>query len=294
MNGTGGENMAKAGMRDIKRRIRSISNTKQITKAMELVSSAKLRRRREKLEKTRPYYNTIVRSINNILASTSGIRHPFLEKREVKKSAYIVITADRGLCGGYNNNVIKLALQNIKSRENTVIVAVGQKARDYFKRKGYNIVGEFIHISEKPEYSHATAIGDIVIDLYKKKEIDEVNVVYTQFESTISQVPKIMKLLPAENVMEKEKRKKTTLMEYEPSPEEVLDYLIPKYIHSVIYGAMIEASASEQAARRNAMESATDNAEDMIENLKLSYNRARQASITQEIAEIVGGAEALK
>lgn len=286
--------MAQAGMRDIKRRIRSVSNTKQITKAMELVSSAKLRRTREKLEKTRPYYNTIVRSINDILASTSGIKHPFLEKREVKKSAYIVITADRGLCGGYNNNVIKLTEENIKNKENAVIIAVGQKGRDFFRRRGYNLVGEFVHISENPQYSHAREIGNIVIDLYKKKEIDEVNVVYTQFESTISQVTKIMKLLPAENVVEKEGRKKTTLVEYEPSPEEVLDYLIPKYIHSVIYGAMIEASASEQAARRNAMESATDNAQEMIEDLKLSYNRARQASITQEIAEIVGGAEALK
>ncbi|KPU27395.1 ATP F0F1 synthase subunit gamma [Caloranaerobacter sp. TR13] len=286
--------MAQAGMRDIKRRIRSVSNTKQITKAMELVSSAKLRRTREKLEKTRPYYSTIVRSINGILVSTSGIKHPFLEKREVKKSAYIVITADRGLCGGYNNNVIKLTVENIKNKENAVIITVGQKGRDFFRRRGYNIAAEFVHISENPQFSHAREIGDIVIDLYKKKEIDEVNVVYTRFESTISQVTKIMKLLPAENVIEKEGRKKTTLVEYEPSPEEVLDYLIPKYIHSVIYGAMIEASASEQAARRNAMESATDNAQEMIEDLKLSYNRARQATITQEIAEIVGGAEALK
>lgn len=294
MNVMGGENMAQAGMRDIKRRIRSVSSTKQITKAMELVSSAKLRRAREKLEKTRPYYNTIVRSIRDILTSTSGIRHPFLEKREVKKAAYIVITADRGLCGGYNNNVIKLTEENIKNKDNAVIIAVGQKARDFFKKRGYNLADEFVHISENPNYSHAREIGDIVINLYKMREIDEVNIVYTQFESTISQVTKIMKLLPAENVVEKGDRKKTTLVEYEPSPEEVLDYLIPKYIHSVIYGAMIEASASEQAARRNAMESATDNAQEMIENLKLSYNRARQASITQEIAEIVGGAEALK
>ncbi len=294
MNVMGGENMAQAGMRDIKRRIRSVSSTKQITKAMELVSSAKLRRAREKLEKTRPYYNTIVRSIRDILTSTSGIRHPFLEKREVKKAAYIVITADRGLCGGYNNNVIKLTEENIKNKDNAVIIAVGQKARDFFKKRGYNLAEEFVHISENPNYSHAREIGDIVINLYKMREIDEVNIVYTQFESTISQVTKIMKLLPAENVVEKGDRKKTTLVEYEPSPEEVLDYLIPKYIHSVIYGAMIEASASEQAARRNAMESATDNAQEMIENLKLSYNRARQASITQEIAEIVGGAEALK
>lgn len=289
--------MAQA-MRDIKRRMRSIGNTKQITKAMELVSTAKLRKARERVEKTRPYFETIVRSIQDILSSTTGIRHPFLEKREVKKSAYIVIAADRGLAGGYNSNILRLTESKTKdSKEGSVIVAIGQKARDHFKRRNYHIAGEFLHISEDPKFMDAKSIGSLVVDLYKNKEVDEVYMVYTKFVSTISQEPQVMKLLPAESIKEEnegKEKKKPILMDYEPSPEEVLDYLIPKYIESALYGAMVESSVSEQAARRVAMESATDNAEEMIDKLGLRYNRARQATITQEISEIVGGAEALK
>ncbi len=281
-------------MKDIKRRIRSVSSTKQITKAMELVSSAKLRKARQKLEATRPYYQTLVRSIQDILSSTTGIKHPLLEKREIKNKAFIVITGDRGLAGGYNGNVVKLAESRIDNKENTIILVVGQKGRDYFKRRGYNIAGEFLNISEDPQYIDASSIGGLAVELYEDGKVDEVNVVFTGFKSAISQEPKILKLLPAESVNEENNQGSKTLIEYEPSPEEVLDYLIPKYIHSAIYGALIESSASEQGARRTAMEAATDNAEEMIEDLELRYNRARQASITQEISEIVGGAEALK
>ncbi|MTI46863.1 MAG: ATP synthase F1 subunit gamma [Firmicutes bacterium] len=282
-------------MRDIKRRIRSVTSTKQITKAMELVSSAKLRKARGKLEKTRPYFNTIVRSIQEILASSAGIKHPFLENREVKKSAYIVVTADRGLAGGYNGNVIKLAEEHAKDKkEESVIVAIGQKGKDHFTRRGYEVAGEFLHISENPQYYDAASIGNLVVELYKEKQVDEVFLVYTHFKSAISFEATTLKLLPAESIKDDVEQKRTALIEYEPSPEEVLSYLIPKYVQSAIYGALIEASASEQGARRNAMKSATDNAEEMIDDLQLSYNRARQATITQEIAEIVGGAEALK
>lgn len=285
--------MAQA-MKDIKRRIRSISGIKQITKAMELVSSAKLRKARQKLEMTRPYYQTLVRSIQDILSSTTGIKHPLLEKREIKNRAFIVITGDRGLAGGYNGNVIKLAESHIENKEHTIILASGQKGRDYFKRRDYNIAGEYLSISEDPHYADASSIGSLAIDLYESGKADEVNVVYTGFKSVISQEPRILKLLPAESIKEENSQGSKTLIEYEPSPEEVLDYLIPKYINSAIYGALIESSASEQGARRTAMESATDNAEEMIDDLELRYNRARQASITQEISEIVGGAEALK
>lgn len=282
-------------MGDIKRRIRSVTNTKQITKAMELVSSAKLRKARGRLEKTRPYFNTIVRSIQDIISSTSGIKHPFLDKREVKKSAYIVVTADRGLAGGYNANILKLTEEFVKDKkEDSIIVAIGQKGRDYFARRDYEIAGEFLHISENPKYYDASNIGNLVVELYKEKKVDEVNLIYTHFESAITFEPKRLKLLPAEGIKKDATQSRATLVDYEPSPEEVLSYLIPKYIQSAIYGALIESSASEQGARRNAMKSATDNAEDMIGDLKLSYNRARQAAITQEIAEIVGGAEALK
>ncbi|WP_347499692.1 ATP synthase F1 subunit gamma [Proteiniborus sp. DW1] len=280
-------------MKDIKRRIKSVGGIKQITKAMELVSSAKLRKARQRLEMSRPYYQTLVRSIQEILSSTTGIKHPLLEKREVKNKAFIVITGDRGLAGGYNGNVIRLAESLIGDKERDVILAVGQKGRDYFRRRKYNIAGEFLNISEEPHFIDASSIGSLAIELYEEGKVDEVNIIYSRFKSAMSQEPAVLKLLPAEGIGEEEQGTKT-LVEYEPSPEVVLDYLIPKYIHSAIYGALIESSASEQGARRVAMEAATDNAEEMIENLELSYNRARQASITQEISEIVGGAEALK
>lgn len=280
--------------RDIKRRIRGISNTRQITKAMELVSSAKLKRARERLEKSRPYYNTVLRNIQDILATTGNMKHPLLDNREVKSSLYVVVSADRGLAGGYNAGVIRLAESKI--RENNLdakIIAIGSKARDYFKKRGYNLVGEFAGISEEPEFADARKIGNIALDLYKNKDVDEINIVYTKFLGTISQQPTILKLLPSMEVREGSSERKT-VTEFEPSTEEVLSYLIPKYIQSTIYGALIEASSSEQAARRVAMEAATDNADEMIDELNISYNRARQAAITMEITEIVSGADALK
>lgn len=289
--------MAQSGIRDIKRRIKSIGNTRQITKAMELVSSAKLNKYKSRLEKTRPYFDTVVESIQDILASTTGIRHPLLEKREVKKTCYLVITSDRGLCGGYNSNVTRMVDNKIDNKENVAIMVTGQKGRDFFKRKDYNIEKDIIGISEDPQYSQAIELGNIVTELYENGEVDEVNLVYTRFISTISHEPTIMKLLPAEKITgenSNEENKKRALIEYEPSAEEVLSYLIPKYIQSSIYGALVESSVSEQGARRVAMENATDNADEMVQKLNLKYNRARQAAITQEISEIVGGAEALK
>ncbi|MEY8303808.1 ATP synthase F1 subunit gamma [Anaerosalibacter bizertensis] len=280
--------------RDIKRRIRGITNTKQITKAMELVSSAKLRKAREKLEKTRPYFNTVRESIQEVLSATGNMRHPFLEIREVKRSLYIVITADGGLAGGYNSNVIRAVESEIKSRKDEVdLIVIGRKGKDYFKSRGYNVVGEFLDITEAPAFSDAVQIGQLAMEKYENREVDEVKLVYTEFITTLSQENKIIKLLPNEGVNGDEKEK-TSVIEYEPSPEEVLDYLIPKYIESTIYGGLIESSCSEQGSRRTAMQSATDNAEEMIDELTLSYNRARQAAITSEISEIVAGAEALK
>ena len=280
--------------REIKRRIRGISNTKQITKAMELVSSAKLKRARERLDKSRPYYETVLYNIGEILATTGNMKHPLLDTREVKSSLYIVIAADRGLAGGYNGGVIRLAEKRIKEQnKDAKIIAVGSKARDYFTKRNYNIVGQFIGISEDPQFSDAREIGSLAMELYKNKEVDEINLVYTVFKGTISQVPTIIKLLPSNDVSG-EKKERRTITEFEPSPEEVLGYLIPKYIQSSVYGALIEASSSEQAARRVAMEAATDNAEEMIDELNISYNRARQAAITMEITEIVSGADALK
>lgn len=280
--------------RDIKRRIRGVSSTKQITKAMELVSSSKLRKARERQEKAKPYYTTVLENIQNVLSTTGNIKHPLLDSREVKTSLYIVLSADRGLAGGYNANIMRMTENMIKEKNvNSKIITVGSKARDYFTRRSYDVVKSLIGISEEPQFADAREIGNIALKLYENKEIDEINIVYTSFLSTISQEPKVLKLLPSEEVHEGSTKGKV-LTEFEPSTEEVLNYLIPKYIQSSIYGALIESSTSEQASRRIAMESATDNAEEIIDELQISYNRARQAAITMEISEIVSGAEALK
>ncbi|TCO78801.1 ATP synthase F1 subunit gamma [Marinisporobacter balticus] len=290
--------MAGMGMRDIKRRIKSVNSTKQITKAMELVSSAKLRRARERAEKSRPYFHIVQDTVRDIFSNATGLKHKFLNEREIKKSCYVVITADRGLCGGYNINVIKKPLEEMKKKENVSVVTVGTKARDYFRNRKYEIDGEFTHISEKPTYEDAKKISNLVLKLYEKEMIDEVYLVYTQFVSAVSQNPEMIKLLPLsmekkEEVVKKE-NEEFEYISYEPSPESLLNYIVPKYIESTIYGALVESSASEQGARRIAMENATENAEEMIDKFTLNYNRARQAAITQEIAEIVGGVEALK
>lgn len=288
-----------AQMGDIKRRIKSVNSTMQITNAMYLVSSAKVRKAREKVDQTRPYTEAIIESIKRILSSTKGISHPFLEKREVKKTAYIILSSDRGLAGGFNANLMKAAEEDLRDRnkDDIIILSYGAKARDYFERRGYNIEFCVTGITEDPDYVDARRAGDMLIKKYKEGEIDEVKLVYTKFYSVISQEPKIIQLLPAEmkveeGAIDENDKKDLTLTEYDPSPEVVLDYLIPKYINGAIYGALVESSASQQGARMTAMESATNNARDMIDSLGLLYNRARQASITQEITEIVAGADA--
>lgn len=282
-------------MQDIKRRIKSVDSTKQITKAMELVSTAKLRRARQRAEENRPYFEKIEEAVQGILPHAKEVQNVYLDQRELKKTGYIVITGDRGLCGGYNTNAIKKALSHMDDRD-VSIIAIGQKAVNFFRKKEYDLDGEFVAISEKPLFSDAKSIGKLAMELYENEMIDEVNLVYTEFVSTINHTPKLIKLLPLDqkDIPEEMQEERDEVMTYEPSPEEVLNYLIPKYVESMIYGALIESSASEQGARRVAMESATDNAEEMIDDLNLKYNRARQASITQEISEIVGGAEAQK
>ncbi|WP_058260394.1 ATP synthase F1 subunit gamma [Fenollaria timonensis] len=278
--------------KEIKRRIKSVSNIKQITRAMELVSTSKLRKSRKQLELTRPYYNTVESSIREILANTKGVKYDLLERREVRNRLIIVLTSDRGLAGGYNINVIRKAESYIDDKVGTKFILVGVEAREYFKRRYDGIVEEFSYISEEPSYNNAAKIGSICYDLYRKKEIDEVLLVYTHFSTVLSLVPSMVKLLPAESI-EKEGNMENRLIEYEPSAEEVLNRLVKDYISITIFGAMIESAASEQASRRNSMKNATDNANDMLESLSLRFNRARQAQITQEITEIVSGANAL-
>ncbi|KXZ40523.1 F-type H+-transporting ATPase subunit gamma [Alkalithermobacter thermoalcaliphilus JW-YL-7 = DSM 7308] len=283
--------MAGVGMKDIKRRMKSINNTKQITKAMELVSSAKLRRAKEQAEKSRPYFLTLYNTIKKIAQNTRGVSSTFLERKDVKSKAFIVIAGDRGLAGGYNSNVIKTTLSSMEGKKEKV-VPVGKKSIDFFQKRNYDILGKFSGI-ENMDFSNAKEIAQVCIDAYMKNEVDEVYLVYTEFKSTLIQEPKVLKVLPISFDKEDENEKRE-IIEYEPSAEAVLDYIVPKFVAGTIYGGIVESFASEQAARRTAMESASDNADEMISKLELSYNRARQSSITQEISEIVAGAEALK
>lgn len=282
------------GLNEIKRRIKSVNSTKQITKAMELVSTAKLKKARTRLDKSKIYFHTVTSSINDVLAETKGMNHPFLKQREIKKSLYILITSDKGLAGGYNSNVCKEIEADIENKENTEIIAIGNKGRDYLRRRGYKVIESYNGVSESPQFADALNIGNKVMKMYRDQEIDEIKIVYTEFKSNISFVPRVQKILPASaDDFEEKESKVSSLIEFEPSPEGVLEYLIPKYVNSVIFGNLIESSVAESGSRRMAMENATDNAEELLGELELHYNRARQAAITQEITEIVGGAEAL-
>lgn len=278
-------------MKDIKRRIKSVESTMQITKAMELVASSKLRKAKEKVENSRPYFNTLYDTMRKISRSTKGLKSQFTVDRDTGKKGYIVVAGDRGLAGGYNSNVLKTAVSHMDNQKYPVI-AVGKKSMDFFNKRGYPLHGKFSSGAESIDVAEIHQISEEAIALYKSGEIDELYIVFTKFVSTLTQEPQIIKLLPLK--FDEGAAAKSSLTVYEPSPEGVFDYLVPKYIDGIIFGAIVESFASEQGARRTAMESATDNAEDMIGSLQLKYNRARQATITQEISEIVAGAEALK
>ena len=279
-------------MKDIKRRIKSVESTMQITKAMELVASSKLRKAKEKVENSRPYFNTLYDTMRKISRSTKGLKSQFTVERYTGKKGYIVVAGDRGLAGGYNSNVLKTAVSHMDNQKYPVI-AVGKKSMDFFNKRGYPLHGKFSSGAESIDVAEIHQISEEAIALYKSGEIDELYIVFTKFVSTLTQEPQIIKLLPLK-FDDEGAAAKSSLTVYEPSPEGVFDYLVPKYIDGIIFGAIVESFASEQGARRTAMESATDNAEEMIGSLQLKYNRARQATITQEISEIVAGAEALK
>ncbi len=293
--------MAGTGARDIKRKIKSVNSTRQITKAMELVSTAKLKTNRRRFEKTKPYFKKTCDTINDIFDNEHNLRHPLIDVREVKTSLIIVVSGDRGLCGGYNVNVFREAENLAKELKSVKLITIGKKAKDYFSRRNYDIEYSYEGISEKPSKEDADIIENNVIEMYLNKEVDEAYLLYTEMISTISQVPKYVKILPIKGRDEDATSENNKIVNpedieittYSPSPEAVLDKIIPLYINSVVLGALIESSSAEQAARRNAMENASDNAKEMIDSLSLTYNQARQAAITQEITEIVGGASAL-
>lgn len=287
-----------ASMREIKRRKESIQNTGQITAAMKVVSTAKLQKAKGRVEASKPYFQHMYDAMYSILAKSSNISHPYLQKNSSKKKAVIVITSNRGLAGGYNNNVVKLLTQGAYKKEDILVYAVGRKGRDSLRRAGFEIKADYSEVMNEPMFSDAIEIGRAVLDAFSNEEVGEIYLAYTVFKNTITQIPTLMQLLPVAVTPKEETEKPSiedlVLMNYEPEPEEVLDQIIPKYVNSLIYGALCEAVASENGARMQAMDSASNNAQDMIADLSLKYNRARQASITQELTEIVAGASAIE
>jgi len=283
-------------MRDIKRRKGSVQSTQQITKAMKLVSTVKLQRTRAAAERSKSYFEYMHDTVNSILSRVGVTEHRYLKPGQSSKKAVLVITSNRGLAGGYNSNIIKLVCgQNDWPKEEVTIYAVGNKGREALARNGYEIVQDWSHVVEQPVYADARNIADVLLKAYESDEVGEIYLAYTKFVNTVNHVPTLIKLLPAEvsGVEAEGEKSASAVMNFEMEDEQALELIIPKYMASMIYGGLVEASASENGARMQAMDNATSNAEEMISDLTLKYNRARQSSITQELTEIIAGAEAI-
>lgn len=315
-----------AHIREIKRRIKSIKESKQITNAMKLISAAKLKKARQQLEQVLPFFDKVKLTIADILMHSGNIENIFFNAKTGKeqkktgytegenseqetvngegrgKTGYIVITGDRGLAGGYNHNIIKLTEKELEKNPDSLLFVAGYTGRSYFTRKNRNIYSGFDYCVQNPTTYRAREMADMILDLYRNGELDEVYLIYTLMITTIKLQPQIIKLLPLDlesleadlKFPARQNGKIDESMVYEPSPQVVFDILIPKYLKGIVYGALVEAFTSEQSARMTAMDNATSNAEEMLQSLRLYYNRARQAAITQEISEIIGGAAALK
>ena len=286
-----------ASMKEIKRRRGSIQSTRQITKAMQLVSTVKLQKTRTRAEEAKPYFSLMYDTMFSILSKSNNMNHRFVKTSNEGegKKAIIVISSNRGLAGGYNNNIAKL-VETSFSKEEALIYAIGKKAKDTLERRGYEVLGEYNEVILDPMYQDAVDITKKLLSDYEEGKISEIYVVHTHFKNTVVHIPTLKKLLPISlDEVEKEegKEKSTLLMNYAPNEEEVLEAIVPKYISAIIYGSLQQAIASENGARMNAMENATNNADELIDKLLLKYNRARQGAITQELTEIVAGANAI-
>jgi F-type H+-transporting ATPase subunit gamma len=282
---------------DIKRRIHSIQQTRQITKAMYLISTVKLRKALTRYEKNTKYIEKIRATMKDILLHSGEIEHSFLQQRTGQRTAFIVIAGDKGLAGAYNHNVLNTALKLINETPQNYIFTVGRVATQFFNRKGHMVDIEFLHTAQDPQLFNARMIAENLVDLYEQNLIDKIVIVYTQVISTFSQQPKVLTLLPLElgsfDDIEPEYKYSGTMM-YEPSPDIVFKSLVEQYLVGLVYATLVQSYASEQSARMRAMDSATENAEKMIEDLNQEFRRARQAAITNEIIEIVSGANTVR
>ena len=277
--------MATVSTKEIKNRIRSMESTKQITSAMEMVASSKLRHAQTKVSEARPYFEILLQTIRDVVSTGNGEESSYLIPRPIKRTAFVVIAGDRGLAGGYNSNLLKCATEQMEGKE-AVVLPIGKKAADFFRTRQIHMLTEENTVAAEVSVGDCFSVAKQLCKAYLREEIDEIIVVYTKFVSVLSQVPEVLHLLPF-----KAEGKSVTKaeIEYEPGCDEVLQTIIPEYLGGVLYGALCESRAAEQAARRTAMNAATQNAEEMIADLSLKFNQARQAAITQEITEIVAG-----
>lgn len=282
-----------ASMRDIKRRKSSIQSTQQITKAMKLVSTVKLQRAKQRAEHSKAYFDCMYQTVSSMLQKAGGIKHPFLTGTGSPRKAVVMITGNRGLAGGYNNNIIKLVTKGDFVKEELDVYAIGTKGRDVLGRYGYIIRACYGDLAEEPSYEQAMDISRSLLTAYLNGEIGEIYLAYTSFKNTVSHEPKLIRLLPAAVEEADLAEEAGAVMNFEPEDEEALGLIIPQYVTSLIFGGLVESVASENGARMQAMDSATSNAEEMISSLSLLYNRARQGAITQELTEIIAGAEAI-
>ncbi|PLT31702.1 ATP synthase F1 subunit gamma [Peribacillus deserti] len=284
-----------ASLRDIKTRITSTKKTSQITKAMEMVSAAKWNRAVQNAKAFQPYMDKIQEVAASVAAGSKGVNHPMLVSRPIKKTGYLVITSDRGLAGAYNSSVLRHVFQTIKQRHKSqdeyAIIAAGRVGRDFFVKRGINVELEIVGLPDQPSFADITDITGPTVGMFSDGTFDELYMYYNHYVSAIQQDVTERKLLPLTDIAP---TGKMVSYEFEPSAEDILEVLLPQYAESLIFGAILDGKASEHAARMSAMKSATDNAKELINSLSLQFNRARQAAITQEITEIVGGAAALE
>ncbi len=281
-----------ANLREIRSHIKSVGETKKITNAMYLISSSKLKKAKKSLEQNVPYFERLQKTIKSIVSHAPAINHPYFDtrpKKEQKQRAYIVISGDKGLCGAYNHNIIRFAQEHIKKDASNRVVLVGSKGKKYFADKNIQFDSEFMYVIQNPTVRSAENIADYILELFNNGDIDEAYVIYTKMITSAKTEPDIIKLLPLEKEQFKGEQGQQAIFTFSPSPEAVLDSIVPMFLKGLIFGALIEAYASEQSARMLAMDAATDNAQNMLQALTLQYNRARQAAITQQISEIVSG-----
>ena len=280
--------MAGVSAKEIKTRIRSMESTKQITKAMEMVAASKLRRAQAQVLNSRPYFEILYATINDIVDANKDFASPYLTARPVKKSVYVVIAGDRGLAGGYNSNVLKLAYSEMEGKD-VMVLPIGKKAVDFYKSRNLELMTTNYKEAEDVSVGDCFSIAKQLCKAYRAGEIDEIHIAYTNFVSVLSQTPATLRLLPLLRTETGREGSVSTDILYEPDSVDVFDAIVPEYLGGILYGALCESRAAEQAARRTAMDSATQNADEMIADLSLKFNRARQAAITQEITEIVAG-----